>query len=210
MDGMLSNLVKTLENKNVFERDRKEMRTRALGILLYHFGLSLRKASTVVSCFEKTSYESVREWHQKANGIFSLEAKYREAIAIDETKVKIQGEQHIVWAAIDIQSWEVLRVWISQGRSSIEAQAFIKEALKKCKNDPKIYVDGGPWYKPALNRLGLDWEHVTFGNRNPIEQWFGILKQRIKLFYKRWPHNASVETAQQWLDSFVTMYHFTR
>jgi transposase-like protein len=27
-------------------------------------------------------------------------------------------------------------------------------------------IDGGPWYKPALNRLKLEWEHVTFGLRN--------------------------------------------
>ena len=210
MDGMLANLVNTLKNKNIFERDRKATKTRALGIMLYHLGLSLRKTRKIISSFEKVSHEAIRKWYLKAESIFSLQEKQRNAVAIDETKVKIQGEQHIVWAAIDIQNWEVLKVWISQGRSSIEAQAFIKEALKKCNNDPKIYVDGGPWYKPALNRLGLDWKHVTFGNRNPIEQWFGILKQRIKLFYNRWPHNASVETAQHWLDSFVSMYHFTR
>ena len=210
MNGMLSNLVNTLENKNIFERDRKATRTRALGILLYHFGLSLRKTRTVISSFERVSHEAVRKWYLKAKDIFSLQKKQRQALAIDETKVKIQGKQHILWAAIDIHSWEVLGVWVSQGRSSIEAYSFIKSVLNKCKNKPKIYVDGGPWYKPALNRLGIEWEHVTFGNRNPIEQWFGILKQRIKLFYKRWPHNASVETAQHWLESFVNMYHFTR
>jgi transposase-like protein len=30
-------------------------------------------------------------------------------------------------------------------------------------------VDGGPWYKTALQRLGVEWEHITFGLRNPIE-----------------------------------------
>lgn len=54
-----------------------------------------------------------------------------------------------------------------------------------------MYVDKGPWYKPALERLGIPWEHETFGPRNPIEQWFGILKHRVKRFYVRWPHNGA-------------------
>jgi len=82
--------------------------------------------------------------------------------------------------------------------------------LQNVRITPKILVDGGPWYKPALKRLGVDWEHVTFGLRNPIEQWFGILKHRITLFYNRWPHNASVESAQAWINAFVSMYHLRR
>ncbi len=96
-------------------------------------------------------------------------------------------------------------VWITQGRASIEAYSFIRHVLTKCENNPKILVDDGPWYKPALKRLGVDWGHVTFGLRNPIEQWFGILKHRINLFYNRWLHNASVESAQAWINAFVSM-----
>ena len=210
MDGMLSNLVRMLENKKVFERERKEMRTRGLGVSLYHLGLSLRKTKEILSSFEEISHEAIRQWYLKAKHLFTLKPKHREEIAIDETKIKIQGEQHILWAAIDIQCWEVLGVWISQGRSSYEAELFVKRIMKKCKNEPTIYVDGGPWYKPALERLDMEWKQVTFGNRNPIEQWFGILKQRIKSFYNRWPHNASIDTAQEWLDSFVTMYNLRR
>ena len=71
-------------------------------------------------------------------------------------------------------------------------------------------MDGGPWYKPALKRLGVEWEHITFGLRNPIEQWFFILKHSIKRFYRNWPNNATVDSTQQWIESFVSMYHFTR
>lgn len=37
---------------------------------------------------------------------------------------------------------------------------------------------------------------LTFGLRNPVEQWFGIFKHRINLFYNRWPHNAPITDAQ--------------
>ena len=135
---------------------------------------------------------------------------YRETIAVDETKLKINGKLYILWAAIDITNWEILGVWVSQGRAEIEAYSFLRYILKKCTNQPKILVDRGPWYKPALNRLGVEWEHVTFGLRNPIEQWFGILKHRINLFYRRWPYNATVETAQQWINSFICLYHLRK
>jgi hypothetical protein len=41
MDGILSHLEELLEAKNVFVRNRKQRRTRALWILMYHYGRSL-------------------------------------------------------------------------------------------------------------------------------------------------------------------------
>jgi len=210
MDGMLSHLEELLEAKKVFERKRKNMKSRALGILLYHYGLSLRQCKTIVSGFENVSHEAIRKWYHKTDTIFSVGKTYRKTIAVDETKVKINGKLYILWAAIDVQTWEILGVWVTKGRASIEAHSFLKHILKRCENKPKILVDGGPWYKPALQRLGIEWEHVTFGLRNPVEQWFGIFKHRIKRFYRNWPYNATVDSTQQWIDCFVSMYHFTR
>ncbi|MEF8879553.1 MAG: IS6 family transposase [Candidatus Thermoplasmatota archaeon] len=207
---MLSYIERGLESKKVFERKRKNLRTRALVILLYHYGLSLRDCQKVVSCYEPVSHEAIRLWYHKTSDLFKIQKGTHEVIAVDETKIKIHGRLHIVWAAIDVHSWEVLGVWISQGRASIEAYSFLRYILRKCKNSPKILVDGGPWYKPALKRLGVEWEHITFGLRNPVEQWFFLLKHRIKRFYKRWPHNASIDTAQEWMNSFVSMYHLVR
>ena len=210
MDGMLSHLEELLEVKNVFERNRTPMRIRSLGILLYHFGLSLRKSSIIVSSFEDISYESIRKWYHRSKHLFYVESKHRNVIAIDETKVKIKGKLYILWAAIDIENWEIIGVWVTKGRASIEAYSFIKHVLRKCDNIPKILVDKGPWYIPALQRLGLDYEHVTFGLRNPIEQWFGLLKHRIKRFNRNWPNNADINIVQEWIDAFVSLYHVTR
>ena len=210
MDGMLPRLEKLLEAKNIFVRNRKKRRTRALGILMYHYGLSLRKCRTILSSFEDISHESIRKWYHKTDTIFSVEKCYRETVAVDETKLKINGKLYILWAAIDTTNWEILGVWVSQGRAEIEAYSFLKYILKKCTNQPKILVDRGPWYKPALQRLSVDWEHITFGLRNPIEQWFFLLKHRIKMFYCNWPYNTKLETVQNWLNCFVSMYHFTR
>jgi len=157
MDGMLSHLEELLEAKNIFVRNRKQMKTRSLGILLYHYGLSLRKCRTILSSFENISHESIRKWYHRVDTIFTVGKTYRETVAVDETKLKINGKLYILWAAIDTSNWEFLGVWITKGRASIETYSFLKFVLKKCFNQPKILVDGDPWYKPALNRLGVKW-----------------------------------------------------
>jgi hypothetical protein len=85
MDGVLSHIVNILKAKKIFERKRKNMKWRALGILLYHYGLSLRKCESVISCFEPINYEAIRKWYHKAHTLFSVETAYHEVIAVDET-----------------------------------------------------------------------------------------------------------------------------
>ena len=102
------------------------MKTRSLGILLYHYGLSLRKCKNIVSSFEDISHESIRKWYHRVDTIFTVGKTYREVIAVDETKVKINGKLFILWAAIDVQTYDVLGVWVTKGRASIEAYSFLK------------------------------------------------------------------------------------
>ncbi len=152
----------------------------------------------------------MREWYSRARALFQVASRPRRAIAVDETKIKVQGRWLYLWAAVDVDTWEVPATWVSQGRSGFEALGFLRTVLRQFEGLPKVYVDGAPWYPMALNRLGVPWEHRTFGPRNPIEQWFGVLKQRIKRFYKRWPHNADLERANEWIRSFVACYHVRR
>lgn len=86
MDGVPANLANTLENKDVLERDRRAMRSRALCILLYHLGFSLSKAKTIISYLEQVSHEAIRKWYLKAKNIFSLKEGQRNAVALHENQ----------------------------------------------------------------------------------------------------------------------------
>jgi transposase-like protein len=55
--------------------------------------------------------------------------------------------------------------------------------LRSCDGKPIVVVDRGPWYRWALERLGITYFHENFGNRNKIERWFRELKNRTKRFY---------------------------
>ncbi|MEW6070736.1 MAG: IS6 family transposase [Candidatus Thermoplasmatota archaeon] len=208
---MLDRLIKWVRENKIFVRDRKSNETRALAVLLYYLGLSYRTASQVLDSFQPASHEAIRIWSHKMEKLFvELQPKDRKAIALDETKVKHKGKWVYLWAAIDIERWEVLAAWITETRSCFDALVFLRKILKHCKNNPYFYVDNGPWYRWALKRLGLSWEYKTFGPRNPIEQWFSIFKHRIKRFYKRFPFNTRRETALSWCISFVALYNFFR
>ena len=97
----------------------------------------------------------------------------RKAIAIDETKVKVEKQWYHLWAAIDTESRELLAVALTPTRDGSDAARFIRRVLRTCTNTPTVLVDGGPWYAWALTRMRLEWERVTFGRRNVVEQWSG-------------------------------------
>ncbi|MEM3081133.1 MAG: DDE-type integrase/transposase/recombinase [Nitrososphaerota archaeon] len=60
---------------------------------------------------------------------------------------------------------------------------FLKRVLNICEGKPVIVVDRGPWYQWALRRLGIEYFHETFGERNRIERWFRKLKDRTRRFH---------------------------
>ena len=99
----------------------------------------------------------------------------------------MKGQHLFVWAAIDVDSREVLAVDASWQRSIMNAEHILKKALRSCINKPLILVDKGPWYRDALQSLGLKWKHVTRGMRNRIERWFRTLKEQTRKFYNNFP-----------------------
>ena len=92
---------------------------------------------------------------------------------------------------------EILGVMATKWRTSLDVIKFVRSLLSYCENKPLVVVDRGPWYGWALQRMGLQYKHETFGERNAIEGWFNILKARLKRFWKRFPSNASKESVER-------------
>lgn len=205
---MLDEIVEQIVGKNMFRRERKENRTRALAIALYHLGVSLRDTAELVCEFEPVSHESVRQWYKRIGTIAPIpERRERKVIAIDETKIRMRRNWFYLWAAIDVDTKELLAVYLSPTRTSFEAMSFVKHVLTYCNNKPVILVDGGPWYGWALTRLGLEWFHVTHGLRNAIEQWYAILKRRTRRFYNVFNNGKTTKSVLLWCKAFVNLYN---
>jgi len=80
---------------------------RVVAVLLYAFGLSLRKTSRFFWMgaleSERVSKSSVEEWVRRVEGKlnFDAEPSWHQAIAVDESVAKCSGRPIYVWVAVD-------------------------------------------------------------------------------------------------------------
>jgi len=201
-------LVDGVGRLGVFRWNRRPLRVKVLSTLLYYSGLSYRIVAKVLRGEAEFSHEAVRLWfHRLKEALPKSKRRRRRVIAVDETKLKLKGQQLYVWAAVDVKAKEVLACRVSWTRSILDAEAFLRKVLEACSNRPLILVDRGPWYPEALRSLGLRWRHQTFGLRNRIERWFGNLKARTKRFYNNFPHNSTIKSIKAFLETYIAWYN---
>jgi len=79
-------------------------------------------------------------------------------MAVDKTKVEVDGQEVCVWPAVDCETLEVLHIDVSPGRSNLGALLFLREVLKRCRGRMLVQADRGPWYDWPLELLDCDSE----------------------------------------------------
>lgn len=170
-----------------------------------HAGLSYRRVERVVG----RSYEAVRQWYHRLAHLFDPDPDHHSTIAVDETTLTVEETEGYVWAAVDVDTFEVVHLEVSPGRSDLDALLFLTQVCKRCRGNPTILVDRGPWYNWALDDLDLpcDSRHETWGERSIVEAWFGLLKYRNWLFYSRFPHYSSWQSVNRWVRAFATFHN---
>jgi transposase-like protein len=105
--GAYDMLLKAVRDNGIFERNKIPLETKVLGCLLYLSGLSYR-GMTLQTGIIRACYSSVHYWVQKLKGITSrVQRRYRMVVAMDETKLKVNGIQLFVWSAIDPDTKEL-------------------------------------------------------------------------------------------------------
>ena len=72
---------------------------------------------------------------------------------LDEVYVKINGETHYLWRAVDHEG-EVLESYVTKKRDKSAALAFIKKALKRHGRAERVVTDGLRSYPAAMRELG--------------------------------------------------------
>jgi len=72
-----------------------------------------------------------------------------------------------------------------------------------------VIVDRSPWYRWALERLGIEYRHERFGLRNRVERFFRYLKERTAvLHHKMSPrdHVQGIINLKLFLNLFTPYY----
>ena len=136
-----------------------------LVIMLYvRFPLSLRNVEDLL--FERgidICHETVRLWWYRFGPIFAADIR-RQRVSrmrgfrqwrwhLDELFVKINGETHYLWRAVDHEG-EILENYVTNKRNKSAALAFMKRALKRHGKAETIVTDGLRSYPAAIRDLG--------------------------------------------------------
>jgi transposase-like protein len=76
-----------------------------------------------------------------------------------------------------------------------------------------VIVDGGPWYRWAFERLGLEYRHERLGMRNRVERFFRYLKERTVVFHHKMSarnHVQGITNLKLFLNLFTLYYQAAR
>ena len=135
-----------------------------LAVMLYvRFPLSLRNVEDLLH--ERgidISHETVRFWWHRFGPMFANEIRKRRIeglkfgrwqLHLDEVFVKINGERHYLWRAVDHEG-EVLESFVTKTRDKKAALKFLKKAMRKHGRPEVIVTDRLRSYGAALKEIG--------------------------------------------------------
>ena len=135
-----------------------------LAVMMYiRYPLSLRQVEDLL--FERgidICHETVRHWWNRFGPMFAAEIrKWRVHHRshsnwrwhLDEVFVKINGETHYLWRAVDHEG-EVLEVFATKRRDRRAALKFLKRAMKRYGRPRSIVTDRLRSYRAAMNVIG--------------------------------------------------------
>ena len=145
---------------SIYKRHRFPPEIIQYAVWLFHrFNLSHRDVEDLLAERDITvSYEAIRLWCNKFGAKYAQRLRrqhqgYGDTFFIDEVFVKIQGEQHYLWRAVD-QDGEVVDVFLQKRRDGKAAKRFFKRLLKSHGGEPrKIVTDKLGSYRVAHREL---------------------------------------------------------
>jgi putative transposase len=159
-----------------------------LAVMLYvRFPLSLRNVEDLLhERGVEISHETVRFWWHRFGPMFASEIRKRRIEGmrssrwrwhLDEMFVKINGERHYLWRAVDHEG-EVLESFVTKTRDKKAALKFLKQAMRK-HGCPDVFVtDLLRSYGAALKDIGL-------ANRQETGRWANNRAENSHLPFRR-------------------------
>jgi putative transposase len=135
-----------------------------LAVMLYvRFPLSLRNVEDLLhERGVEISHETVRFWWNRFGPMFANEIRRRRIEGmkssrwqwhLDDVFVKINGERHYLWRAVDHEG-EVLESYVTKTRDKKAALKFIRKAMRKHGQPEVIVTDRLRSYGAALKEIG--------------------------------------------------------
>jgi len=131
---------------NIYKRYRFPSEIIQYAVWLYYrFNLSHRDIEDLlVERGINVTYEAIRLWCNRFGPKYATRLKrkhqgYGDTFFIDEVFIRIDGQQHYLWRAVD-QDGEVVDVYLQNRRDGAAAKRFFKRLLKKHQDESRKIV----------------------------------------------------------------------
>ena len=189
------------------ERERTPGELMKLGIRLHLAELSLLNQIKELEKFGvKRSRKAIHDWVQKAD-LQPADNANPDHVALDETVIRINGQQFWLYAAVDPDTNKFLHVRLFTTTTTALTQQFLRELRQKHDvSDAVFLVDYAKHLAAALRRAGLRFQTIRHGNRNAVERVFREVKRRTSSFSNSFSH-VQPTTAETWLRAFAVWWN---
>ena len=177
-----------MKNRDPFKYFKTSPEIIRLAVMMYvRFPLSLRNVEDLLH--ERgidVSHEAVRFWWHRLGPLFAAEIKKRRVAGLkssrwrwhlDEMFVKINGERHYLWRAIDHEG-EVLESFVTKTRDKKAALKFLKKAMRKHGRPDVIVTDRLRSYGAAMKEIGN-------ADRQEMGRWLNNRAENSHLPFRR-------------------------
>ena len=143
-------------------------------MMYIRFPLSLRNVEDLLhERGIEICHETVRYWWNRFGPLFAKEIRKKRIghpqnfsnwkWHMDEVFVKINGETHYLWRAVDHEG-EVLEAFVSKRRDRRAALTFFRKIMKRYGKPQVIVTDRLRSYRAAMNEIGN-------GNKQVVGRW---------------------------------------
>ncbi len=198
-----------MSQRNPFKYYKTSPEIIKLAVMYYiRYPLSLRQVEDILH--ERgidVCHETVRYWWNKFGPIFSDQIKKKANYQasnwrwhIDEVFVKINGELHYLWRAVD-QEGTVLDCYVTKRRNKKAALKVLKKLMSRHGKPKEIVTDKLSSYKAALKDMGV----VSLQN---TQQYKNNQVENSHLHFRRRERGMNKFRSMQSLQKFTSIQAF--
>jgi putative transposase len=195
--------------RNPFKYFKTSSEIIRLAVMMYvRFPLSLRNVEDLLH--ERgidITHETVRFWWNRFGPLFAKSIRKRRAQSgnysnwawhFDEVFVRINGELHYLWRAVDHEG-EVLEAFVTKRRDRQAALRFIRKAMKRYGQPQVVITDRLKSYRAAMKVVGNE-------ARQETGRWLNNRAENSHLPFRRREHAMGKFRSFESLQKFVSTH----
>lgn len=194
-------------------RERTPLWVMIYGVYLYFASRSLRLASRSLEPIMGRSHVALWKWVQKmaylADRFDVVDRCAVKHIFVDETLIRVRGREYWLWIAYEPSLDRCLMMHLSLERTLLVCYFFLKGVRARYGCKP-ILTDGALWYPDACRWLRLKHSVYPVEEKNLIERFIQIVKDRTECFDDHFPcmkKGCDKKHVWNWLKLFVLHVH---